>query len=302
MTLSPARGAAPRERFDRAVRLIAVTVLGFASGLPLALTGQAMQAWLSADGIDIATIGFLSLVGLPYTFKFLWAPLMDRFEPPWLGRRRGWLVLTPAGARRGAALDGVDAADELARRVRPPRLPGGDALGLAGRRRRRLPHRPAALGRARHRLVADGARLSAGDDPLRRHRLHLGRSAPGRRLDLARGLPRDGPVHGRRRGGLGAAGSASWSMRRGRPAWRATTWSASLPWWPRSASASSPPATPSRRWRASGCCRCSARGTARRRCASAGPTCWPCSPASPSPCRWSPGRRAGRASRPCSAA
>jgi PAT family beta-lactamase induction signal transducer AmpG len=53
-----------------------------------------MQAWLSAEGVDIATIGFLSLVGLPYTFKFLWAPLMDRFELPWLGRRRGWLVLT----------------------------------------------------------------------------------------------------------------------------------------------------------------------------------------------------------------
>ncbi|WP_037476897.1 MFS transporter [Sphaerotilus natans] len=75
-------------------RLAAVLVLGFASGLPLALTGQAMQAWLSLEGIDVATIGFLSLVGLPYTFKFLWAPLMDRFDPPWLGRRRGWLVLT----------------------------------------------------------------------------------------------------------------------------------------------------------------------------------------------------------------
>jgi PAT family beta-lactamase induction signal transducer AmpG len=78
-----------------------VTLLGFASGLPLGLTGQAMQAWLSMDGIDLATIGFLSLVGLPYTFKFLWAPLMDRFEP-WglerlLGRRRGWLVLTQLG-------------------------------------------------------------------------------------------------------------------------------------------------------------------------------------------------------------
>src|SRR5450432_4110075 len=96
MTLPPARGAST-SRLDRAAawhRLFAVTVLGFASGLPLALTGQAMQAWLSADGIDIATIGFLSLVGLPYTFKFLWAPLMDRFEPPWLGRRRGWLVVT----------------------------------------------------------------------------------------------------------------------------------------------------------------------------------------------------------------
>ncbi|MEP6739631.1 MAG: MFS transporter [Caldimonas sp.] len=83
-------------RFDRAAlhRLAAVAVLGFASGLPLALTGQAMQAWLSVSGVDIATIGFLSLVGLPYTFKFLWAPLMDRFEPPWLGRRRGWLIAT----------------------------------------------------------------------------------------------------------------------------------------------------------------------------------------------------------------
>ena len=71
-----------------------VTVLGFASGLPLALTGQAMQAWLSTEGLDVATIGFLSVVGVPYTFKFLWAPLMDRFEPPLLGRRKGWLVLT----------------------------------------------------------------------------------------------------------------------------------------------------------------------------------------------------------------
>ena len=110
-----------RERFSAATayRLFVVTVLGFASGLPLALTGQAMQAWLSVSGVDIATIGFLSLVGLPYTFKFLWAPLMDRFELPWLGRRRGWLVLTqlalagallwmastsPAGATRFFAL------------------------------------------------------------------------------------------------------------------------------------------------------------------------------------------------------
>ncbi|MCC2678395.1 MAG: Major Facilitator Superfamily transporter, partial [Pseudobdellovibrio sp.] len=71
---------------------ICILILGFASGLPLALTGQSMQAWLTIDGIDIATIGFFSLVGLPYTFKFLWAPLMDRFEPPFFGRRKGWLV------------------------------------------------------------------------------------------------------------------------------------------------------------------------------------------------------------------
>ena len=89
-------GEPTASRFSAAAlhRLAVVTFLGFASGLPLALTGQAMQAWLSLEGLDLATIGFLSLVGLPYTFKFLWAPLMDRFELPWLGRRRGWLVLT----------------------------------------------------------------------------------------------------------------------------------------------------------------------------------------------------------------
>jgi PAT family beta-lactamase induction signal transducer AmpG len=75
-------------------RLTFIMLLGFSSGLPLALTSSALQAWMTVDGLDIATIGFLSLVGLPYTFKFLWAPLMDRFEPPFLPRRKGWLVLT----------------------------------------------------------------------------------------------------------------------------------------------------------------------------------------------------------------
>lgn len=95
MSVPAVRAAAP-SRFSAPAlhRLLVVAVLGFTSGLPLALTGQAMQAWLSAERVDIATIGFLSIVGLPYTFKFLWAPLMDRFELPWLGRRRGWLVLT----------------------------------------------------------------------------------------------------------------------------------------------------------------------------------------------------------------
>ena len=97
--LPAAPGPSHRSRkFASGYALVVVAVLGFASGLPLALTGQALQAWLSGEGVDIATIGFLSLVGLPYTFKFLWAPLMDRFElMPALGRRRGWLVATQLG-------------------------------------------------------------------------------------------------------------------------------------------------------------------------------------------------------------
>ncbi|HWP94917.1 MAG TPA: MFS transporter [Gammaproteobacteria bacterium] len=75
-------------------RVAAVTFLAFASGLPLALTSGTLQAWLATAGVDIRTIGVFSLVGLPYTLKFLWAPVMDRFVPPWLGRRRGWMLLT----------------------------------------------------------------------------------------------------------------------------------------------------------------------------------------------------------------
>ncbi len=85
-------------------RFTIILILGFASGLPLALTGTAMQAWLTVDNIDIATIGFFTLVGLPYTFKFLWAPLMDRFEPPFLGRRRGWLVVSQLAIAAGLVL------------------------------------------------------------------------------------------------------------------------------------------------------------------------------------------------------
>ena len=66
-------------------------LLGFASGLPLPLTGGTLQAWLTVAGVDLKTIGIFSLVGVPYTIKFLWSPLMDRFVPKWLGRRRGWI-------------------------------------------------------------------------------------------------------------------------------------------------------------------------------------------------------------------
>ncbi len=74
-------------------RMLIALLMGFASGLPLLLTGSVLQAWLKDGGVDLARIGLFALVGLPYTLKFLWSPLFDRYAPP-PGRRRGWLALT----------------------------------------------------------------------------------------------------------------------------------------------------------------------------------------------------------------
>jgi PAT family beta-lactamase induction signal transducer AmpG len=73
-------------------RMLVALLMGFASGLPLLLTGSVLQAWLKDGGVDLARIGLFALVGLPYTLKFLWSPLFDRYALP-LGRRRGWLAL-----------------------------------------------------------------------------------------------------------------------------------------------------------------------------------------------------------------
>ena len=62
-------------------------MLGFASGLPLALTSGTLQAWATVENVPLQQIGFLTLVGTAYTLKFLWAPLVDRYAPPLLGRR-----------------------------------------------------------------------------------------------------------------------------------------------------------------------------------------------------------------------
>ncbi|AFY74054.1 Major Facilitator Superfamily transporter [Synechococcus sp. PCC 7502] len=78
-------------------KLLSLLFLGFASGLPLFLTSRTLQVWLTEAGVDLGVIGWLSLVRLPYTLKFLWSPFLDRFVPPFLGRRRGWLVLTQIG-------------------------------------------------------------------------------------------------------------------------------------------------------------------------------------------------------------
>ncbi|HEX6838103.1 MAG TPA: MFS transporter [Polyangia bacterium] len=77
----------------RSRRILVVFLLGFASGLPLFLTGSTLSAWMTTAHVKITTIGFLSWIGFAYTFKPLWAPLIDRYQLPLLGRRRGWLLL-----------------------------------------------------------------------------------------------------------------------------------------------------------------------------------------------------------------
>ena len=73
--------------------MLVVFLMGFACGLPLLLTLSVLQAWMKDAGVDLAVIGMMALVGLPYTLKFLWAPFLDRYTLPFLGRRRGWLLL-----------------------------------------------------------------------------------------------------------------------------------------------------------------------------------------------------------------
>src|SRR6201988_2592423 len=79
-------------------RVLIVLFLGFASGLPLALSGSTLQIWMRESGVDLGTIGLLALIGTPYTLKFLWAPLVDALHvPPFtraFGRRRGWLLFS----------------------------------------------------------------------------------------------------------------------------------------------------------------------------------------------------------------
>ncbi len=67
---------------------------GFSSGLPLYILVSLLPLWLRSEAVDLKTIGFFTLVTLPFTWKFLWSPFMDRFVPPFLGRRRGWMLIT----------------------------------------------------------------------------------------------------------------------------------------------------------------------------------------------------------------
>jgi PAT family beta-lactamase induction signal transducer AmpG len=82
----------------RTRKMAAILLLGFSSGLPLYLTSRTLQAWMTVAGVNLTAIGLFSLASLPYSLKFLWSPLIDRFRFPFLGRRKGWLLVTQVGA------------------------------------------------------------------------------------------------------------------------------------------------------------------------------------------------------------
>jgi len=118
MTISPNTApAAQKPTFLEAVavyfqpRVLIVLFLGFSSGLPLALSGTTLLIWLRESGLDLGIIGLFALAGTPYTVKFLWAPLTDALDAPllsrWLGRRRGWLVLTQLALMAAIVLLGL---------------------------------------------------------------------------------------------------------------------------------------------------------------------------------------------------
>jgi PAT family beta-lactamase induction signal transducer AmpG len=74
-------------------RMLIMLLLGYCAGLPLLLTGGTLQAWMTDEKVDLTAIGMVSLIGMPYVLKFLWAPLLDRFQIPFFGRRRGWMII-----------------------------------------------------------------------------------------------------------------------------------------------------------------------------------------------------------------
>ena len=74
-------------------RLLSVVLMSFASGIPLGIVWFAIPAWMARVGVDIKVIGLFTLAQAPWSFKLLWSPWMDRFPPPFLGRKRGWILI-----------------------------------------------------------------------------------------------------------------------------------------------------------------------------------------------------------------
>ena len=91
--------------------MLVAFIMGFAAGLPLLLTIGLMQAWMKDAGVDLTVIGLMNLVQIPYTWKFIWAPLLDRYTLPLLGRRRGWLIIAQLALM--ASIAGLGLSDPL---------------------------------------------------------------------------------------------------------------------------------------------------------------------------------------------
>ena len=183
-------------------RVLIVLFLGFSSGLPLALSGSTLLIWMTESGVNLGTIGLFALVGTPYTIKFLWAPIIDALDVPFLsrrfGRRRGWL---------SAVANAADRRDRASRRLRSGgfaaacrvrRASGRDSLGDAGHHCRRVPGREPGRERAGGRHGFLRRRLSHRHAGLNRrravHRQRLSERGPRPLCRLARGLHDDGGV------------------------------------------------------------------------------------------------------------
>ena len=95
----------------RSRKMAAILLLGFSSGFPLYLTSRTLQAWMTVAGVNLTAIGLFSLVSLPYSLKFLWSPVIDRFSLPFLGRRKGWLFVTQIAL--AVAIAGVSFGEPL---------------------------------------------------------------------------------------------------------------------------------------------------------------------------------------------
>ena len=113
MTKSSADPPIIKTIFSR--RMLVAFLMGFSCGLPLLLTMGILQAWMKEKGVDLTWIGMITLVQIPYTWKFIWAPFLDRYIPPFLGRRRGWMILAQLALM--AAIIGLGFSDPVKRPV-----------------------------------------------------------------------------------------------------------------------------------------------------------------------------------------
>jgi PAT family beta-lactamase induction signal transducer AmpG len=111
------QGAEPAESIAKTVfstKMLVALLMGFSCGLPLPLTLGLLQAWMTKEAVDLTVIGAFTLIGLPYNLKFLWAPVCDRYTLPFLGRRRGWLLIAQLALTVSiAALGQARPADNL---------------------------------------------------------------------------------------------------------------------------------------------------------------------------------------------